>query len=306
MRKWFVSLFIVCFFLATISVTHAKSLIPYKVLENTDKHVVSIAVIFEMSNEEYMRRQEIKGRKESEKHVPQKWYKLCGIEDFIVDRTILRQLSDSIGISLLNEDESNTVKYVAYLGSGWFWKSNFVQTVNHLVSTEKQQNTTKMRVFVFLSDASAVLPAEIYCRTEEKEFWDDYAVLFIPGEKLGLPGLKLAKHELRKGDVAYWIGSPGGLAFFGRIGFITKQRFYVSRHPITGQLTLQAYEGFYYTTTYPGGPGDSGGVIVNAEGEVTGQNYCGVQLYGENYIFSNPLSMLWRFVKEFRLEKIVR
>lgn len=208
----------------------------------------------------------------------------------------------------IKRDEKTRIITVSYLGAGAIIEDNNILTVNHLFDEEGQYNY--MYIWVFKEGIDHPIKAELVARTKcelitrEVHFYD-YAVVHME-EDLGLPGLKIAKPgTLKMGDKVIFTGSTGGFAFFTRFGYVTKLKDYFQRD-IEGKLELSPFEKFPFWTVYPGGPGDSGGFVVNIKGEIVTVMYCGVTNYSEEYIFGNPTQIIWDFLKEYNLEHLAR
>ena len=123
-------------------------------------------------------------------------------------------------------------------------------------------------------------------------------------EDLGLPGIKIAEQGGLQGSPAMMSGTVSGSAFFARFGFLTEFRRFL-RKGTDGVLHLTAWVDFPFTCVYPGGGGDSGGGIFNSAGELIGVMYCGVQIASEQYVFSNPLTMLKEYLVKVGLKELL-
>ena len=186
-------------------------------------------------------------------------------------------------------------KYVvAYIGAGTLLGDNYILTVRHMIKDESGQDAS--HVYAIFEGIDHAIGCNVIAVSEGKEFCDDYAVLQLK-EDIRRQGLKIAKHEFKHGEWVIFSGSTGGLAFWTRIGHAVDLKHYFFRDENTGILHLGFWENFYFLTVYPGGPGDSGGSIKNKDGEIIGLMYCGLSLYDEQYIFSNPLWMLKTFLQ---------
>lgn len=189
------------------------------------------------------------------------------------------------------KDSPNYV--VAYIGAGTLLKDNYVLTVRHMVRDE--DGTAARNVYCIFDGIDHAIEARVVFVSEGKDFADDYALLKL-GEDIKRQGLKFAGREFKHGEWVIYSGSTGGLAFWTRVGHAVDLRYYLYKGEADGILHLGMFENFAMTTVYPGGPGDSGGSIKNEKGEIIGLMYCGLSLYDECYIFSNPLWLLEEFL----------
>jgi hypothetical protein len=183
---------------------------------------------------------------------------------------------------------------VVYIGAGTLLKDNYILTVRHMIKDESGKSA--IHVYAIFEGLDHPVECNVIAVSEGKEFYDDYAVLKL-NEDVKRNGLKIAKNEFRHGEWVIFSGSTGGLAFWTRIGHAVDLRQYFFRDVNTGILHLGFLGKFYFLTVYPGGPGDSGGSIKNEHGEIIGLMYCGISLYDEQYILSNPLSILKVFLQ---------
>ena len=197
--------------------------------------------------------------------------------------------------------QTNDVYGIAYIGAGGIIKDNHVLTVRHLF--EHDQNTIGRRTWVYQKDALLGNEAELVAITSGPEFYDDYAVIRL-SVPTGLPGLKLSQYEGRDGEPIMFLGSTGGLCYQFRYSLLSHAARYFEREG--DAVTIKRWEKFDLVMTYPGGPGDSGGIIVNAKGELLGIMYCGITVYSEEYIFANPLSLAWKFLQANKLDGLAR
>jgi len=208
----------------------------------------------------------------------------------------------------IKKDDKTRLVTVAYLGAGAIIKNNHILTVNHLFNQERYYDF--MSVWVFKEGIGHPIKAKLIVRTEcelisEGVHFYDYAIIKME-EDLGLPGLKIAKPDsLKMGDKVIFTGSTGGFAFFTRFGYATKLQNYLQRD-IAGKLGLSSFEKFPFWTVYPGGSGDSGGFVVDTNGEIVTVMYCGLTNNSEMYIFGNPTQIIWDFLKEYNLEHLAR
>ena len=249
---------------------------PKSVVEIIDEHTVAIAVYYTMPEEEW--RQRILNKNPGE---------------ILIDVGIEQKI------------DGKPVKCIAYIGSGKIISdptreySNKVLTVAHLFDHE--ENTYNMVPWVVRKGDANFHRATVLAKSEHKEFCDDYAVLAVQTSSWRLPGLKIAKKEVKKGERVILSGSVGGSAFFTRFCVTTSFHKFFKRDN-EGQLHLSFWNEFeYLPTVYPGGNGDSGSSVCNLRGEIVGVVYCGVELYAEDYLFSNPLQMLKDFLEKYDL-----
>lgn len=287
-------LFLITFIFSGCAVyRYSPNFAPQSVINNIEAHRVSIAVYYEMTEDEYLNRMK-----------PDKcyWWSMSIFNRSLEKNKIyLHYLNDAP--ILMSRNQENSSVMVAYLGAGAIIKDNHVLSVNHLFDVEHQVNTLAMYIWVLKEGVDHPIKAHLVARSENeisKVFYDDYAVIKME-EDLGLPGLKISTQDLKDGDKVIFTGSPGGLAFFTRFGFITRLQNYFKKDD-QGVLHLSFWENFPYWTVYPGGPGDSGGFVANMKGEIATVMYCGLTVYSEDYIFGNPISLLWDFLKKHNLE----
>jgi len=299
-RKILIGLLMI--FLASCSVyRYSPNFAPQNAIQKVKAHRVAIAVYYEMSEEEYLRR--VNQRKYLDMSI---FVKKAGESPDKAIKVLPYYLGDIPILITKNEKPQNLT--VAYLGAGIILKDNHILTVNHLFDQEHQNNTSAMYIWVLKEGLDHPIKAGLIARTENEIsgiFSDDYAVIKME-EDLKLPGLKIAKpSKLRDGDKVIFTGSTGGLAFFTRFGSITKlQHFFQT--DTEGRLHLSFWEDFPFWTVYPGGPGDSGGPVVNFKGEIATMMYCGITVFSEDYIFGNPTEMIWNFLKKYNLEHLAR
>jgi len=199
---------------------------------------------------------------------------------------------------LLNAQGNDYV--IAYLGAGGIIKDDYVLTVRHLFIHD--ENTLASKIWVVQRDAMLANQAELVVMSAGVKQADDYAVIKLSAP-LNLPGLKIAKSEPVEGEPIVFVGSTGGLAFHMRFSWLSHASRYFTANE-QGFLDLFRWEDFEYVMVFPGGPGDSGGIILNARGELVGTLYCGISCYEEQYIFSNPIEMARKFLKDNHLEHL--
>jgi len=298
MKAKILTLGILMIFLAGCSVyRYSPNFAPQNVIQKVKAHRVAIAAYYEMSEDEYLQR------------LKQKHYldmSLFVKEDGQSPDKAIKAFPYYLGDNpiLIKKDEQTQNVVVAYLGAGIILKDNYILTVNHLFDREHQNNTTAMHIWVLQEGIDHPIQASLVVRTQcevSQIFSDDYAIIRME-ENLGLPGLKIAKpNKLKDGDKVIFTGSTGGLAFFSRFSSITKLQHFFQKDT-EGRLHLSFWEDFPFWTVYPGGPGDSGGPVVNFKGEIVTVMYCGITVYSEDYIFGNPTQMIWDFLKKYNLE----
>jgi hypothetical protein len=106
------------------------------------------------------------------------------------------------------------------------------------------------------------------------------------------------------GEEVIFQGTPRGVAFFHRIGFISEFNYLLQRHE-NGNLLLKPECNVPFQVVYPGAPGDSGGGIFNHKGELCGIMYLGLSTNEFTIILSNPTANLRAFlVKAGYLKRI--
>jgi hypothetical protein len=242
------------------------------VVQKIDDHTLAVATIYAMSEEEWTKR--------------------------IQNRPRWQQIIPMLGVGFVQQKPA---RFLAYIGSATVLKDNYAITVSHLFDHEPE--TYGYKIWAFKRGIDHPIECELVCRGDiSKNAVNDYAVI-CPKENLGVPGLKIATVEPRMGDRVIWSGSVGGLAFFTRFGHITKLGQYLNV-PADGRLHLSYFEEFDFWVVYPSGPGDSGGSVKNCRGEIIGILYVGINVYEEQYVFSNPLDFLWAFLGENNLTEL--
>lgn len=190
---------------------------------------------------------------------------------------------------------------VAFIGSGTIVGDNHIITVNHLFVDEYYG--TAQAIYVFKEGWDHPIEADIVAISEGNEFYDDYAVI-KPREDLGVKGLKIAKpDDLKLGDKVIYSGTPGGMRVT-RYGHLTYTRWFFRRDQYDNRLHFSPFQDFDYLCVLCGGPGDSGGSMITIDGKLYSILYCGVHVYGTEYIFANPNFMLTDFLKKHKLEWI--
>jgi S1-C subfamily serine protease len=199
------------------------------------------------------------------------------------------------------DTDKDSVKCIAYIGSGTIIKDNHILTVRHLF--DETADTYANQIWVFIQSVDHPIRADLVAITEEKtkeDYHNDYAVIQMR-EDIGYPGIPIAKKDVRLGEKVMFGCSVGGAAYFLRFGFASHWKWFF-RKASDGVLHLSKWTAYHLTTTYPSGPGDSGSSVFNIRGEIVGVSYIGTNIYEEMYCFSNPVGMLWDFLKEHHLE----
>jgi S1-C subfamily serine protease len=241
---------------------------PPRVVDNVYNHIVSIAVYYYMSLEEWERRQ---------------------LGDHQAPRI---PLDDEATI------EKDAMRTIAYIGSGVILKDNHILTVRHLFTAT--DNTYGRTIWVFIQGWDHAIESELIAITPDDDYYNDYAVIKMK-ENANLPGLPIATKDAVLGEKVMFGCSVGGTAFFLRFGHVSHFKWYF-RKDADGRLHLSKWRECHFTTTTPSGPGDSGSAVTNINGEIVGIIYIGTDIYGQLYSFSNPIKMLWAFLKEHQLE----
>lgn len=244
-------------------------------------HGVAIAVYYFMGEEEYNRRIE-----EFKKRSPR-------IPHYLETVIPLGKVA-----YLLNSQGNDYA--LAYLGAGGIIGKDHVLTVRHLFVHDA--GATASRIWVMQRDAMLSIEATLVATSVGAKPLDDYAVCKL-STPLGLPGLKLARVEPAEGEPIVFVGSTGGLAFHTRYGWLSRASRYFGADS-EGYLHLAWWDEFEYVMVYPGGPGDSGGIILNAHGELVGLMYCGIEVYSEQYIFANPIVLARDFLAANKMEHL--
>lgn len=258
---------------------YAPYFAPESVIKKTDNHTIAIATYFTMGEEEYQKR--LSKRKEGAIRISQ-------------GDTLWEFWERQVAIPLDKKKEG--IFTIAYIGSGTMLKRNYALSVNHLF--DHADNTYDMQIWVLKEGLDRAVEADLVCHSDNEIFADDYAIIKLR-ENLGLPGLKISKFPIQKGEKVIFSGSLGGLAFFTRFGFATGLRYFFRRDS-DGVLHLSHWESYSYVANLHSGPGDSGASIKNIDGEIVGLIYCGIDVYG-HICFSNPLYILHNFLAKHNL-----
>lgn len=135
------------------------------------------------------------------------------------------------------------------VGTGWPTVDGYVVTSNHVVAGCND--------VVIISSLGEQLPARIALRDQVK----DIAILEVSDARKLPPALPLAKKKARLGAAVFTIGFP-------RVQ-------YMGRSPKLFTGVISSVNGLYddpasYQTTVPIQPGNSGGPLLNMNGEVVG------------------------------------
>jgi len=256
---------------------------PAPAIKIANDHAVAIAVYYYMEEEEYNK------RIEAARNARRNPYYL----ETIIP---LGKCNNFTGYSV----SDNYV--IAYLGAGGIIGDNHVLTVRHLfVHTD---NTLANRIFVFQQNAMMAVDSTVVAITDGTDPSVDYAVLKM-GVDLNLPGIKLSQTDAVAGELVIYVGSTGGMAWHTRFTRATYASRYFGVDEV-GILHLAWWEEFPFLEVYPGGPGDSGGIVLDRTGKMVGIMYCGIENYSEQYIFANPIAMAWDFLKANHLDGLVK
>jgi len=266
-----------------------QSFAPADVIETVKRHTCSIAVYYYIGEQEYQKRLR-------EQNAPVVWNNFGPIQIPIVYRP-------SLMFPTVQQDQDGQPKYaIAYIGSGTLLKRGYIISVRHLFVHDDPAYTGQA-IYVFFDGVDEAIEADIVAISEGKEFSDDYAVIKLRRE-LALPGIKIAKNpDVQSGDKIIASGTPGGLRIT-RYTNVTRVKWFFYRGE-DNRLHFGKWNAFYYLCICGGGPGDSGGSIINTEGEYIATLYCGVSVYGQ-YVFANPNVMLWTFLEKKNLSWIAR
>ncbi len=197
-------------------------------------------------------------------------------------RGLTRDIIDRVGngIVLITTFDSNGVK--TGLGSGFAIDSNGrIATNFHVVE----------------SAARAVAQFKDGQQTEIAEYWladksRDLAVLQLKKPPSTMSIVPLATTaEPQQGDDVIAIGHPKGFNFSVSTGIVSAVRTPKDLPQETQDWLEAADDSVWIQTTAPISPGNSGGPLLNSQGEVIGINTW-VSLGGENLAFANHVRML--------------
>jgi len=194
----------------------------------------------------------------------------------------------------------NGGSFVAFIGAGTILKDNYVLTVAHLCfDDDPELKGVKPIVWVMVKGLERGVEASLVVMTTYSPgeiFAADYAVLKLK-DNLHRRGARVGRAPVRMGDPVLFSGSVRGTAFFMRSCRATELHQVLGRDG-SGVLHLSYLCEFPLVTVYPAGPGDSGGGLFNARGEIVGVMFAGTQIASEMYVFSFGLSMLREFLNK--------
>lgn len=274
MKKYFIPVLVLIFVALNYSYLGASDFAPDKVIESIDNHSVAIAVYYIMGEEEFNRRYDRHDTPTSE---------LCQV-------------------IFIDTPNQQGLKQVAYIGAGTVLKDNHIITVAHLINHD--ENTLGTHIYIFKKGYEWYYEADVIAKCYMQEStYDDYAVLKVRKD-MHLPGVKISPTPPQIGDKVIYVGSPRGLAFCRRFGYLSSQKYRLYKAD-DGNLHIGYWERFEYYMVTGGSPGDSGGGIFNKKGELIGIMYYGVNI-GHTPVFSNPLKYLWRFLDVVQLRHLGR
>jgi serine protease Do len=157
----------------------------------------------------------------------------------------------------------------------------------------KEQNLIITNCHVISGNKSAVvngrnIPKQL-CKVLYTDERYDLAFLESPKYQDGVPSVRLAEQEILEGEHVLAIGHPFGLRYTSTQGIISNvQHHYKDLRYLQHDAALN--------------PGNSGGPLVNAKGEILGINTFIIQ-NGNSIGFSLPSSYLSETISEFRLGK---
>jgi hypothetical protein len=189
--------------------------------------------------------------------------------------------------------------YEVNFGAGVMIKDNYIITAAHVL---EHHGMDIDNIFVIFPGMEDWVKCDLIAMGEPLPSHMDYGIIKTR-EPLSLPGLKIAKRPLKMLQKVLFCGTPDGMAFFMRGGYVSKLLFYIN---VDGQgaLSFQSLFSFHNVVVQPGYGGDSGGVIANTKGEIQSIMYFGLR--DRPYVFGNPVDILWEFLREHNLEGIGR
>jgi S1-C subfamily serine protease len=137
----------------------------------------------------------------------------------------------------------------ASVGTGWPTLAGYVVTSNHVVAGSND--------LVVISRLGEQFPAQLVLGDQVK----DIAILEVSDPRKLPPALPLAKEKARLGTIVFTIGFP--------------RVYFMGRSPKLFTGVISSVNGLYddpasYQTTVPIQPGNSGGPLLNMNGEVVG------------------------------------
>lgn len=171
---------------------------------------------------------------------------------------------------LLERVEPSIVRIETKDGMG----SGFIATAQGDVVTNLHVIDGSSEARVLFSDGSSFAVTGILASDEDR----DIAILSTTVR--GISPLPLASAVPRKGDSVVTFGSPAGLSFSASEGIVS-----AIRTPAEAKELLDIDGGTWLQTTAPISPGNSGGPLMNRNGEVVGINTFYVQR-GQNLNFA--------------------
>ncbi len=176
---------------------------------------------------------------------------------------------------LIDKVEPSVVRIDVTKGEDKGVGSGYVVDADGLVATN-------FHVMVGATEATAVFKNGETAKILGTVLWDkkrDIAIVKI-GKK-SLPVLPLAKAVPRKGETVLAFGAPVGLSFSASEGIVSAVR----DGKELGEDEKDPLPGTWIQTTAPISPGNSGGPLVNREGEVVAMNTM-VLMIGQNLNFA--------------------
>jgi len=209
------------------------------------------------------------------------------------------------GLRYFVAEQGEESAYICFIGSGTLLKDDHVLSVSHLFYDNAPELTGQTPViWVLVKGLAQPIGADVVAvspRVPESEIAvDDYAVLKLR-TPLGRPGVRLASRPAPLGGPVLFCGNVKGTAFLLRRCYSTEvNQFFIRR--ADGKLHLTyLIDSEPLLTVFPAGPGDSGGGIFNARGELVGVMYCGLSIADTMYVFSNPITKAREFLEKFGL-----
>ena len=194
------------------------------------------------------------------------------INKLVPGHALERQLQSKIHSSAVKTHRGTSPELFAdaSIGTAWPLPSGYVLTNNHVVSESTQ--------VTLISVDGRELPARAILRDEA----NDIALLEVKDSHKLPPALPLATSQARLGSSVFTIGFP-------RVDFMGKTPK-LSDGVISGVNGLHDDPGSYQTTV-PIQPGNSGGPLLNMNGEVVGvvTSMLGVrdEIQGNSYVLPN-------------------
>ncbi|MDQ0428040.1 serine protease Do [Planomicrobium stackebrandtii] len=181
--------------------------------------------------------------------------------DAVVGVSNLQTAQQNPFASQTNEDAESQE---AGVGSGVIYKKDgdtaYIVTNNHVVEGAEE-------VMVTLSDGT-----ELDAKVLGTDIWTDLAVLEVPGDSITTVAEFGDSSVLQAGEPVIAIGNPLGLQFSGSVttGVISGTERLV---PIdVNQDGIEDWQSEVLQTDAAISPGNSGGALINAEGQVIGIN----------------------------------